>query len=254
MGWATEVRRKRHIQFQRIRKKLSTPDGTLMTPARHRIVSLSICQLLDELQEGKILPTEVLHAYQAKSLECNDRLNCITEYLEEAEDAAAALDHCPTRGPLHGLPISIKENFQLKNHVVTLGLANRVPEPPSEETAVFPGVLVELGCIPFCRTNVPQGMFTWGCSNALFGATKNAHNPSRTAGGSCGGECALVGAGGSPIGLGGDLLGSARIPAHFNGCVSLKVSPDRISTRGIFSLVTDIPGCTYNAYDEGWGR
>ncbi|CAG0909396.1 unnamed protein product, partial [Cyprideis torosa] len=58
MGWATEVRRKRHIQFQRIRKKLSTPDGTLMTPARHRIVSLSICQLLDELQEGKILPTE----------------------------------------------------------------------------------------------------------------------------------------------------------------------------------------------------
>ena len=77
--------------------------------------------------------------------------------------------------------------------------------------------------LPFVLTNVPQSLLTITCINPIYGTTTNPFNSSRTCGGSSGGEAALIASGGSLIGLGSDVGGSIRIPAHFSGCCGLKV-------------------------------
>ena len=79
-----------------------------------------------------------------------------------------------------------------------------------------------MGAIPFCLTNVPQTMVSYACSNPVFGVTTNPLDKNRTPGGSSGGEACLIAMGGSILGLGSDIGGSLRIPAHFCGIPSLK--------------------------------
>lgn len=79
-----------------------------------------------------------------------------------------------------------------------------------------------LGGIPFVKSNVPQTMLSFECSNPLFGATLNPYASSRIPGGSSGGEAALLAADASPLGFGSDVGGSLRIPAAFSGCFGLK--------------------------------
>lgn len=100
------------------------------------------------------------------------------------------------------------------------------------EENVLVQVLKKQGAIPFVRTNVPQTLMTFECSNSLYGTTKNPHDPTRIPGGSSGGESALIGGGGSILGMGGDIGGSLRIPAHMAGCCSLKPSGGRLSRKG----------------------
>ena len=90
----------------------------------------------------------------------------------------------------------------------------------------------ELGAVPFCLTNVPQTMNTYACSNPVFGLTTHPMDKTRTPGGSSGGEGALIGAGGSILGLGSDIGGSLRVPAHFCGLAALKPTTGRIFQRG----------------------
>ena len=89
-------------------------------------------------------------------------------------------------------------------------------------------VLKKQGAVPFVRTNVPQTMLSYECSNPLYGLTVNPHDPTRIPGGSSGGEAALVGGGGSILGMGTDIGGSVRIPAHMCGCCSIKPTGGRI--------------------------
>ena len=92
--------------------------------------------------------------------------------------------------------------------------------------------LKELGANPFCLTNVPQTMMSFGSSNPIYGATTNPHDRTRSPGGSSSGEGAILGYGGSILGLGTDRAGSLRIPAAFCGIVSLKPTSGRIYDGG----------------------
>ncbi|CAG0893201.1 unnamed protein product [Darwinula stevensoni] len=230
----------RREQFEGLEKKLKHEGQGLMTEERQRIVSLNIQSLLDGIQEGKISSMDVLHAYQAAALECTQKLNCVTEFIQEAEGRALAQDMSKDdpKGPLHGLPISVKENFALKGYDATMGYGKLLGQP-RDHTAVVVETLMSLGAIPFCRTNTPQTLITYDHSNPIYGATKNPHNPSRGPGGSSSGEGALIGGGASIVGLGNDLGGSGRIPAHFCGCFSLKPTVGRIS--GLHE-VSPLPG------------
>ena len=155
------------------------------------------------------------------------------------------------KGPLHGLPVSIKDNCDVMGMDSTLGLGKRLYKPAGDH-AVLVKVLMDLGAVPFCKTNVPQTLLrliiptscidfyyyscflswpfysSFDCTNPIFGTTKNFLNPKLTPGGSSGGESTLIAAGGSIIGLGSDIGGSVRIPAHFSGIVGLKVTKDRL--------------------------
>jgi len=96
-------------------------------------------------------------------------------------------------------------------------------------------VLSHQGAVMFARTNVPQTMLSYECSNPVFGATKNPYDLTRGPGGSSGGEGSLLGSNGSILGIGTDIGGSLRIPAAFSGCCSFKPTAGRISTKGMTS-------------------
>jgi len=96
-------------------------------------------------------------------------------------------------------------------------------------------VLRHQGAIPFARTNIPQTMLSYECSNTVFGITTNPHNPAKGPGGSSGGEGCLIGGGASLLGIGTDIGGSSRIPAAFSGCTGFKPTSKRISKKGCVS-------------------
>ncbi|KAL3831430.1 hypothetical protein ACJMK2_023181 [Sinanodonta woodiana] len=200
------------------------------------IQCLPTSELQEGLQSGKYSALEVLAAYQTKAQEVNERLNCITEPILEAEADAKSLDERTEKeGLLYGIPVSLKENFQLKGYDSTMGLVNLIGQL-WEEDAVLIKVLKRQGAIPFVRTNIPQIMMTYECSNPIYGRTNNTYDATRTPGGSTGGEAALIAAGGSIIGFGSDIGGSIRVPSHFCGCYGLKTTLGRFSRKGTTSL------------------
>merc|ERR1712212_1333909 len=130
-----------------------------------------------------------------------------------------------------GLPISVKECFYVKGYDSTIGLAQFIAKPAPEDS-VFVRALKDLHAVPFCLTNIPQTMVSYSCSNPVYGNTANPHDLTRTPGGSSGGEAALIASGGSILGIGTDVGGSLRIPAHFCGLAALKPTSRRIYQGG----------------------
>ncbi|GFS13581.1 fatty acid amide hydrolase 1 [Elysia marginata] len=203
------------------------------------VTTWGIQQLHAALQAGHVTATEVLRAYQAKALEVNDRTNAITDVIKSAVTRAAQLDKLPAeqRGPLHGIPISLKETCGLEGFDCTAGFGELIDIPLDKDSNLVK-VLKSKGAVPFIRTNIPQGMRSYSCCNAIYGESKNPHNPERCTGGSSGGEAAMIAGQGSILGIGSDLGGSVRNPAHFCGITSLKPTAGRLGNYGNFNAST----------------
>ena len=135
--------------------------------------------------------------------------------------------------PLFGVPCSIKECFALEGMPQSAGLVSR---RAFRATSDAPAVarLRAAGAIPMGVTNTSELCMWMETSNRLYGRTNNPYDPTRTAGGSSGGEGALVGAGAAPFGLGSDVGGSIRMPAFFNGVFGHKPTPGRVPNGGQF--------------------
>jgi amidase len=141
-------------------------------------------------------------------------------------------------GPLHGVPITIKEAFDVK------GLHTTSSHPPLKDNvatsdATLVARLRAAGAVILGKTNVPELCADFQTDSPLFGTTKNAWDTSRTAGGSTGGGGVAVAARLSPLELGSDIGGSVRNPAHYNGIFSLKPTEWRVPGHG---HVPDLPG------------
>ena len=132
---------------------------------------------------------------------------------------------------LHGLPVSIKECFSIEGQDTTIGCGKRCGKPAAAD-AVIATVLRRQGAVVYARTNVPQTMLSYECSNPVYGQTLNPYDPARGPGGSSGGEGALIGSHGSLLGIGSDIGGSCRIPAAFSGCCGFKPTAGRLSSMG----------------------
>lgn len=132
-------------------------------------------------------------------------------------------------GPLHGLPVSIKDNFNLIDVDSTIGFTSRVGKP-----AIYSAILVDIltlsGAILYVKTNVPTAMMMLETVNNVIGRTLNPINRNLTSGGSSGGESALIAFAGSPLGVGTDIAGSLRVPAACTGVFTLKPSFGRFPT------------------------
>ncbi|XP_059159535.1 fatty-acid amide hydrolase 1-like [Physella acuta] len=200
------------------------------------IVHLPFSELQKRLQAGDLKPSEVLLAFQAKALQAHAELNCVTEFIITAQERAATLDSVPPneRGPLHGIPISLKEAIGVAGSDCNTGCSYFIDDMYTEDSVIVQ-MLVALGAVPFCRTNLSQAQMSISCYNPIYGTTYNPHQKHRTSGGSSGGEGALIGAGGSILGVGCDMGGSNRIPAHLCGIVGVKPTAKRISGHGCFS-------------------
>uniref|UniRef100_A0A8D0W3B4 Fatty-acid amide hydrolase 1 n=1 Tax=Sus scrofa TaxID=9823 RepID=A0A8D0W3B4_PIG len=193
------------------------------------LLALPLPQLVQKVRSGELSPEAVLFSYLQKAWEVNRGTNCVTTYLADCE---AQLCQAPGQGLLYGVPVSLKECFSCKGHDSTLGLS-RNQGTPAECDCVVVQVLKLQGAVPFVHTNVPQSMFSYDCSNPLFGQTTNPWMSSKSPGGSSGGEGALIAAGGSPLGLGTDIGGSIRFPSAFCGICGIKPTGNRISKSGL---------------------
>ncbi|XP_037087897.1 LOW QUALITY PROTEIN: fatty-acid amide hydrolase 1-like [Pollicipes pollicipes] len=229
-----ELERQRRVQLT----KHLLVDGNLITEERMDILELPLLQLIEQLQVGQLKAVLVLRAYQAKALQASAKYNCVTEFVATAESRASVLDRLPAaaRGPLHGLPFSVKDCVDLEGYDSTAGLAKHLGQPASRSAPVVE-TLIDLGGVPFCKTNVPQTMISFGCSNPVWGVTTNIYDGRRVPGGSSGGEGVLVAAGGSPLGVGTDVGGSVRVPALFSGCYGFKPTCGRLSCVGLRAVL-----------------
>ncbi|KAM5249012.1 fatty-acid amide hydrolase 1 [Ctenodactylus gundi] len=198
------------------------------------LLALPLPELVQKLHSGEVSPEAALFTYVGKAWEASKGTNCVTTYLADCE---GQLSQAPRQGLLYGVPVSLKECFSYKGQDSTLGLSLK-EGVPSEGDSVVVQVLKLQGAVPFVHTNVPQSMFSYDCGNPLFGQTVNPWKSSKSPGGSSGGEGALIGSGGSPLGLGTDIGGSIRFPSAFCGICGLKPTGNRISKSGL-------KGCVY---------
>jgi amidase len=129
--------------------------------------------------------------------------------------------------PLHGVPLTIKENIDLAGSATTQGLVSMAGAIPSQDAPQVKQIKAA-GAIPMARTNLPDFGFRWHTDNALRGATKNPWDPDRTPGGSSGGEAAALATGMTPLGLGNDYGGSLRWPSQCCGTAAIKPTFGRV--------------------------
>ncbi|GMS98433.1 hypothetical protein PENTCL1PPCAC_20608, partial [Pristionchus entomophagus] len=216
--------KKRHDTFEQIKSCVHSDDKNVME-LRAAIIGRSFEQLRDALQQEELIAVEVHEAYMWNALQVQDRLNCLNEVIVESFEWAREMDE-KWRGkkekpPLYGVPFSVKPNFYMKGYDCNLGLGKYVDSPMKYE-CTFVTHLRYLGGVPFVITTVPQALLSFVCSSSVYGTTANPHDITRGPGGSSGGEGALTAAGGTPFGIGYDLLGSLRIPANMCGLTTHK--------------------------------
>ncbi|KAK1339972.1 hypothetical protein QTO34_018536 [Cnephaeus nilssonii] len=202
------------------------------------ILELPLVELAQKLQAEELSLESVLCSYLEEALKVHQEVNCLTDFLGECEEQLQALKKRKKseRGLLYGVPMSLKDPYDCMDHDSTCGLAQFL-EKPAAKDGVLVKVLKAQGAIPFVKTNIPQTLLSFECSNPIYGQTRNPFNLKKTPGGSSGGEGALLSKGGSILGMGTDTGGSIRIPSGFCGVYGLRTSRDRLSYTGISSAV-----------------
>ncbi|KZT29148.1 general amidase [Neolentinus lepideus HHB14362 ss-1] len=199
--------------------------------------TLDVQVLLAKLASGEWSSVEVTTAFYKRAIIAHKLTNCLTEiFVERALARAAEVDAYlkekgEPMGPLHGLPVSLKDQLCIKGLETTMGYVSWIGKYADKDAALVE-VLYKCGAVPFVRTNIPQTLMWPETFNNVFGRTVNPYNRLLTSGGSSGGEGALIALRGSPIGVGSDVGGSIRIPSAFCGLYSLRPSYHRIPYEG----------------------
>jgi Asp-tRNA(Asn)/Glu-tRNA(Gln) amidotransferase A subunit family amidase len=200
------------------------------------LTNKSATKLAAMIRSREVSPVEVMEAHLRRIEALNPKLNAIvtlaSDALERAREAEAMLmRRGEMKGALHGVPVTVKDTIDTQGLRTTCGsalYAGRVPPVDAEAVAR----LKAAGAIVLGKTNTAEMALTYEASNPVFGRTANPHDLRLTAGGSSGGEAAAIGACLSPAGLGSDLMGSIRVPAHFCGIVGLKPTTARVPSAG----------------------
>ncbi|PYI08821.1 general amidase gmdB [Aspergillus sclerotiicarbonarius CBS 121057] len=202
--------------------------------------NFSATQLLAKLASGQVGSLAVTTAFCKRAAIAQQVTSCLTEtFFSQALDRARFLDTYLARegkpiGPLHGLPISIKDSFCVKGVQST-----------KQKNSALVEMLLQLGAVLYVKTNLPQTAMTADSENNIFGRTLNPHNTFLTAGGSSGGEGALVAFRGSILGVGTDVAGSIRIPSLCCGIYGFKPTANRIPYGGqVQGSMKGLPGLT----------
>src|SRR6266404_826839 len=208
------------------------------------IWQLSASELAQRIARRQLSSVEVVDAHLARIDEVNPALNALVRVLADEARAGAALADKKLAageavGPLHGVPFTVKENIDMAGLPTTWGVTALARAVVPADAPVVERMRAA-GAIPIGRTNLPDMALRLHTSSSLHGLTRNPWHPDRTAGGSSGGEAAALATGMSPFGLGNDLGGSLRNPAHCCGVASIKPS------TGAVPAATVIPPEDYN--------
>ncbi|OQU99866.1 hypothetical protein CLAIMM_05439 [Cladophialophora immunda] len=211
----------------------------LLTPRELEITETNAVDLVAQMANGTLTAVETVTAFLKRAHIGQQLLNFATEFMvDDALARAAELDaHYKTTGklvgPLHGVPISVKEHVGLKGricHSTYIAWIDNIPE----EDALLVRCLKAAGAIFHVRTNQPQSLMHIDCSNPINGTTVNPYNRTLTSGGSSGGEGASIGFRCAAIGIGTDIGGSVRVPAAFCGTYGLRTTALRNPYKGVY--------------------
>jgi len=205
----------------------------------NEILGFSATRQASLLRQRALSSVELVQAHLDRIATVNPRIHAVIEVFADRSLAAAhAADRSLAQGtpigPLCGVPFSIKDSLEIAGAVCTAGTVGRRLALPSTRDATLVARLRQAGAIPIARTNLPDLLFAFESDNLLYGATCNPYDPTRTSGGSSGGEAALISSGGSPFGLGSDAAGSVRLPAAFCGIAAIKPTSGRLPRTGHF--------------------
>ncbi|KAF7555720.1 hypothetical protein G7Z17_g1952 [Cylindrodendrum hubeiense] len=184
--------------------------------------SFNLSTLLEGLASGKLTSYEVTVAFSKRAAIAQQLAQERARYLDELRGKGKLV------GPLHGLPVSLKDTYQVEGTQATIGAVAYLDRTSKENSALV-DILLGLGAVLYVKTNVSQVLMTLDSDNNVFGRVLNPWNTMLTAGGSSGGEGALVAFRGSPLGVGTDLAGSIRIPSLCCGIYGFKPSASRIA-------------------------
>lgn len=203
---------------------------------------MSAASLAADIRAGRRRAVEVVEAHLADIAARDARFNAFTEVTAAraraeavAVDAAVAAGRDP--GPLAGVPVAVKNLFDLEGVVTLAGAKIERDSPPARTDAFLVRKLREAGAVMLGALNMDEYAYGFTTENAHFGPCHNPHDLSRIAGGSSGGSAAAVAAGLVPITLGSDTNGSIRVPSSLCGIWGLKPTYGRLSRRGAFLFV-----------------
>ncbi|WP_166268812.1 amidase [Marinobacter caseinilyticus] len=198
--------------------------------------TLSCFDLADGIRHRRYTAETVLDHFLERIERLNPELNAVVVIQSEtarrqAQAADAAAERGESWGPLHGVPMTIKETFELEGWLTTSG-HGKLRQHVSTRTAPAVQRLIDAGAIIMGKTNVPELAGDLQSYNSLYGTTRNPWDVKLTPGGSSGGAAAALAAGLTPLELGSDIGGSIRTPAAFCGVYGLKPTYGLVPTRG----------------------
>ncbi|KAL4875239.1 amidase signature domain-containing protein [Aspergillus karnatakaensis] len=257
MSWQEKAQRKRDELSSKIPsewrisaellEKADTVDNILDIPGQTGILTdreiditatSDATALISRLRSGELSAFELATAFCKRAAIAQQLTRCLTEiFFDRAIERAKELDRQYAEtgklvGPLHGIPISLKDSYNVKGIQSTLGYVSFLNHPPPTFNSPMVDILLSAGAILYVKTHLPQTMMAADSHTNVFGRTRNPYSASLTAGGSCGGEGALIALRGSILGAGTDVGGSLRIPALCCGIAGFKPSVGRLPFAG----------------------
>jgi amidase len=197
---------------------------------------MSTTELAGAIRAGKVSSREALDHFLARVGSLDGPINAVVTIdadraRREADEADAALQRGDVRGPLHGVPMTVKDSFSTAGMRTTSGAPELSDHVPDEDA--FPVArLRQAGAVIYGKTNLPIYAGDLQSYNEVFGTTNNPYDHSRTPGGSSGGSAAALACGFTPLELGSDIGGSIRFPAHMSGVVGHKPSYAIVPAHG----------------------
>ena len=196
----------------------------------------SATDLAQDIKAGRLTSRALLDTYLSRVDRYNPGLNAIIvqqreQALARADAADAALARGEDWGPLHGLPMTVKESFDITGLPTTWGIP-AMRNNTAQRNALCVQRLIDAGAIVFGKTNVPIELADFQTYNDIYGTTNNPWDVSRAPGGSSGGAAAALAAGLTALEMGSDIGGSIRNPAHFCGLFGHKPSWNLVPDRG----------------------
>ena len=193
------------------------------------LVKQSLSEMARLIKTREVSPVEVVEAHLEQISRLNPGLSAIVTLAPDVLERAKAAED----GPLHGVPITIKDTIETAGLLTTSGSKTRANYVPTTDAPAV-ARLKAAGAIILAKTNAAEMAMDYTADNPVFGRTNHPLNPELTPGGSSGGEAVAIATFMSPGGLGSDLAGSVRIPAHFCGICGLKPTTDRVPGEGQF--------------------
>jgi len=196
----------------------------------------SACRIAAEIRAGNLTSREIVDACLERIEQVNPKINAVVQLVtERARKEADALDRLAAsgqfRGPLHGVPITIKDSLDSEGIVSTGGTMGRKDFIPQQDAPVV-ARLRDAGAVLLGKTNTPELTLSAETSNLIYGRTLNPYDQERSPGGSSGGSAAIVACGGAALELGSDTGGSIREPAHLCGITGIKPTSGRTPRSG----------------------